>query len=90
MSVYDYSKKVIPLQKNKAMETLKVHPPKGITLRQAKSVLKSLNFVVIEEKDDAKMTKEEYYAMIEKASQEESVHISREDMRKLLLGTDGK
>lgn len=41
--------------------------------------------VVFEEKDPAKMSKEEYFSMIDKARAGKKIKMSREEMRKLLL-----
>lgn len=79
------------MQKNKNLGTLTIQPPKGISLEEAKSALKMLKFKVIkeeviEEKDDTKMTKEDFFAMIDKARAGKKYKISREEMRKMLLG----
>lgn len=41
--------------------------------------------VVFEEKDPAKMSKEEYFEMIDRARKGKKIKMSREEMRKLLL-----
>lgn len=59
--------------------TLRIQCPKGITLAQAKSVLESLNFIVIEE-DDFELTKEEMESfMISEKEIEQGLGISHEE-----------
>lgn len=70
--------------------TLTIQPPKGISLEEAKSALKMLKFKVIkeeviEEKDDTKMTKEEFFAKIDRARAGKKHRISMEEMQKMLL-----
>lgn len=67
------------------MNTLTIKPPKGLSLKKAKIALKNLNFIIIEEEDDAKMTKEEFFAKIDRARAGKKVKMSREEMTKLLL-----
>lgn len=52
------------------MNTITIQPPKGLSLKKAKIALKNLNFTIIEEKDDSKMTKEEFYDKIENGLRE--------------------
>ncbi|GIZ15208.1 hypothetical protein [Capnocytophaga catalasegens] len=62
---------------------------KGITKEQYKKVvelLKSINISV--KKDDTKMSKEEFFAMIDRARKSKKHEISREDMKKMLLGNE--
>lgn len=70
--------------------TLTIKPPKGISLEEAKSALKILKFKVIkeeiiEEKDDTKMSKEEFFAKIDRARTGKKYRISMEEMQKILL-----
>lgn len=47
---------------------------------------KAKSKVIKEEKDDTKMTREEYFKMIDEARAGKKHKISREEMRKMLLG----
>lgn len=52
------------------MNTITIQPPKGLSLEKAKIALKNLNFTIIEENDPTKMSKEEFFAMVDKARKE--------------------
>ncbi len=81
------------MQKNRVMRTIQIQ--NEISLEQyqmAVRVLEAMGLKVqeeknktIEQKDDTKMTKEEYYQMIDEARKGKKIRMSREEMRKLML-----
>lgn len=84
---------LLPLQKNRVMRTIQIQ--NEISLEQyqmAVRVLEAMGLKVqeeknktIEQKDDTKMTKEEYYQMIDEARKGKKIRMSREEMRKLMF-----
>lgn len=54
------------------MNTITIQPPKGLSLKKAKTALKNLNFTIIEEKDPTKMSKEEFKTMLDNAEKTKS------------------
>lgn len=73
------------------MDTIKIKFNNATDFYIFKPLFKRFNVKIyndtkdIEEKDDSLMTKEEYFAMIDRARAGKKHEISREEMRKMLL-----
>lgn len=68
--------------------TLVIQPPKGVSLEDAKSALKMLKFKILledtSEVDPTKMSKEAYFAMIDKARVEKKTKASKQELIEML------
>lgn len=68
--------------------TLVIQPPKGVSLEDAKSALKMLKFKILlehtSEIDPTKMSKEAYFAMIDKARAEKKTKASKQELIEML------
>lgn len=67
------------------METITITPKNREQRSQILNFLKSLNVAVEVEKDDTQMTKEEFFAKIDRARAGKKHRISMEEMQKMLL-----
>lgn len=68
------------------MESITITPKNKEQRTQILNFLKSLDIAVEAEKDDTKMTKEAFFAMIDQARKQPARRISRKEMKKMLLG----
>jgi|GEM_PF-532285 len=68
--------------------TLVIQPPKGMSLEEAKTALKMLKFKILledtSEVDPTKMSKEAYFAMIDKARAEKKTKASKQEFIEML------
>lgn len=68
--------------------TLVIQPPKGMSLEEAKTALKMLKFKILledtSEVDPTKMSKEEYFAIIDKARAEKKTKASKQELVEML------
>ena len=68
--------------------TLVIQPPKGMSLEEAKTALKMLKFKILLEDtlevDPTKMSKEEYFAIIDKARAEKKTKASKQELVEML------
>lgn len=67
------------------MNTITIKPPKGLSLKKAKIALKNLNFTIVEEKDETKMSKQEFFTMVDEARAEKGVSTSIESLKNRYL-----